>query len=95
MKYAPPDTRVELDWTLVEGVVRIAVSDEGPGIPPEWREQIFEPYARRETHDGAGVRHRALRGAAAGGIHEGTTVVRARTRRRRALRARAPAAVAA
>ena len=49
VKYAPPDTRVELEWTLVEGVVRIAVSDEGPGIPPEWRERIFEPYSRRET----------------------------------------------
>ncbi len=49
VKYAPPDTRVELEWTLVEGVVRVAVSDEGPGIPPEWRERIFEPYSRRET----------------------------------------------
>ncbi len=49
VKYAPPDTRVDLEWTLVEGVVRIAVSDRGPGIPPEWRERIFEPYSRRET----------------------------------------------
>jgi signal transduction histidine kinase len=54
VKYAPPETRVELGWTLVEGVVQLAVADEGPGIPPEWREQIFEPYARRQTETARG-----------------------------------------
>jgi len=49
VKYAPPDTGIVVDWALVEGVVRIGVTDAGPGIPEEWRERIFEPYARRDT----------------------------------------------
>jgi signal transduction histidine kinase len=54
VKYAPPETRVTIEWMLVEGVVRIAITDEGPGIPPEWRERIFEPYTRRDTNTARG-----------------------------------------
>jgi signal transduction histidine kinase len=54
VKYAPPGSRITLaGWTL-DGSVRIAVADEGPGIPEEWRERIFEPYARLETHTARG-----------------------------------------
>jgi signal transduction histidine kinase len=49
VKYAPPDTDIVLESWLVEGSVRLSVTDAGPGIPPEWRERIFEPYARRDT----------------------------------------------
>ena len=54
VKYAPPDTTITIDHALVEGLVRIGVTDQGPGIPEEWRERIFEPYARRETHTARG-----------------------------------------
>ncbi|MBI2763207.1 MAG: HAMP domain-containing histidine kinase [Chloroflexi bacterium] len=54
VKYAPPGTQIRVDWGMAEGTVRIGVEDEGPGIPPEWRERIFEPYARRDTHTARG-----------------------------------------
>jgi signal transduction histidine kinase len=54
VKYAPPGTRIVVEWRMVEGGVRIAVADEGPGIPEEWRERIFEPYARVETSTARG-----------------------------------------
>ncbi|MBF8289686.1 MAG: Histidine kinase protein [Chloroflexi bacterium] len=54
VKYAPPGTHIRIDWRMAEGAVRIGVEDEGPGIPPEWRERIFEPYARRDTHTARG-----------------------------------------
>ena len=53
-KYAPPGTQIRIDWRMAEGVVRIGIEDEGPGIPPEWRERIFQPYARLDTHTARG-----------------------------------------
>ncbi len=47
VKYAPPGSRITIATGLQEGVGRLSVADEGPGVPEEWRERIFEPYARR------------------------------------------------
>jgi two-component system OmpR family sensor kinase len=40
------DTRVVLGAARVDGVVTIAVEDDGPGIPVTEREQVFAPFYR-------------------------------------------------
>ena len=55
-KYSQPGTTIRLQARL-DGPdrVRIAVADEGPGIPPEYRDKVFEKFFRipgREPIDG-------------------------------------------
>jgi signal transduction histidine kinase len=50
LKYAKPGSAVEVSVrpVAVEGrrMVEVAVRDEGPGVPPDDRERISQPYAR-------------------------------------------------
>src|SRR6185436_5888408 len=40
-KYAPPGTTIRVAAARTEGhYVRITVTDEGPGIPPDYRERV-------------------------------------------------------
>ena len=88
VKYAPPETAITIDWRLAEGVVQLGVSDEGPGIPEEWRERIFEPYARRDTHTARGSGIGLYAAKRLGEIHGRPPVVRAGPAARRAIRRR-------
>ena len=50
------DGRVEVAAGLTGGEVRIVVSDDGPGISPEQRPHIFEPfYSARQAGRGVGM----------------------------------------
>jgi two-component system, sensor histidine kinase and response regulator len=60
-KFSPQNGKVRLDiHTGAEGGVRIEVSDEGPGIPLEQRERVFERFYQvsqgdSREYDGLGV----------------------------------------
>lgn len=46
-KYSPPGTRIDVQATSTEGqAVRLSVEDEGPGVPPELRERVFDKFFR-------------------------------------------------
>jgi signal transduction histidine kinase len=56
-KYAPGG-RVEVSADCTNGVVRISVADEGPGIPPAEQSRIFEKFYRIDpqlTHAPSGT----------------------------------------
>lgn len=51
-KYSPDGSRIEVGSTLTDGTVELWVLDEGPGVPQEARERIFERLARADTGRG-------------------------------------------
>jgi two-component system sensor histidine kinase KdpD len=54
-KYSPPRTRININASLVDDrFVRVGVVDEGPGVPSELRDRVFENFFRvpgREPSD--------------------------------------------
>jgi CheY-like chemotaxis protein len=48
-KFSPRDSVVEVAVTIVEGRVRLAVRDHGPGIPDEFRAKIFGRFAQADS----------------------------------------------
>jgi hypothetical protein len=53
LRYTPAGGRIGVDVQSDDGTVRIAVTDTGPGIPPDRRERIFDRFVQDGTDGGA------------------------------------------
>lgn len=56
LRYAGDPPRVHVTAERLAGSLRIVVEDEGPGIPEEEREQVFERWVRGQVGQASGTR---------------------------------------
>jgi signal transduction histidine kinase len=54
LEHTPPGGHVDVVTHRVDGVVNIAVSDDGPGVGPDARATLFQRFAGSEGRRGAG-----------------------------------------
>jgi signal transduction histidine kinase len=59
VKHTPPGTHVRASTTTVNGHALLVVEDDGPGIPEELRDKIFERFVRGAGDRSASGRDRA------------------------------------
>lgn len=60
VKFSPARGAVEIEVRRVDAVIRVSVTDRGPGIPEEFRERIFQAFSKAPSdsapsQDGAGL----------------------------------------
>jgi signal transduction histidine kinase len=54
VRHTPPGTNVRVAVAAADGVVRLEVSDDGPGIDPRVRDHLFERFSRGPETTAAG-----------------------------------------
>ncbi len=60
IKFSPEQSTTTIQLDLVDGDVRLSVTDEGPGIPEDEQAHLFEPFQRASTRTTGGERSTGL-----------------------------------
>ncbi len=56
LKFSPADATVEVTLCADDEAVTLILRDHGPGVPPEWRARIGQPFVRENSAiEGAGL----------------------------------------
>lgn len=56
VRFSPPGRRVRVEAGAFAGRIDLRVIDQGPGIPRQDRDHVFQPFQRLgDTHAGMGV----------------------------------------
>ncbi|SEK92914.1 PAS domain S-box-containing protein [Sphingomonas palmae] len=55
VRVSPPGRAVTVSATRVDGMARVMVDDEGPGIPTAFRERLFRRFERANEQQGTGT----------------------------------------
>jgi signal transduction histidine kinase len=73
LKYSPPDQPVDVSLEVKANQTRVAVHDEGPGLPPEEQKRVWEPF-----HRAPGIVVQSAGGESLGmGLHICKTIIEA------------------
>ena len=94
--FSPPGTAVRVEAASAGDGVDVRIIDQGPGIPADQREQVFQPFQRLGDRAGGQPKRRRPRPRRGAGVrrrHRRTARHRRHARRRDNLRLRAPAGV--
>ena len=51
IKYSPAESQVQIAISRHDDLVRVSVTDSGPGIPVEFQDRIFEKFTQADSSD--------------------------------------------
>jgi two-component system sensor histidine kinase TctE len=55
LKYNRPQGRLAVRLDIRDGAARLHIADDGPGIAPELRQRLFQPFAAGDPRSGSGL----------------------------------------